>query len=173
MILNRSRAILHDCRHLLAELRQNPSEASWRTRWFATVIMLRAVGHVLEHEIKNSNDAEPQKIAQRWWKNLAQTGPEPAIFWQFIYDDRNALLKQYSFSASPSPRHMTAAASRARRARANTITGFTPLGVDVFDETPSYEMVLSPFTGRDARDVIEDAILWWDRQLHGIESGTA
>lgn len=27
---------------------------------------------------------------------------------------------------------------------------------------------LSPFTGRDARDVVDEAIRWWDRQLQAL-----
>src|SRR6266446_2510885 len=106
MTLRRSRAILDDCRHLLSELRQNPRDVSWRTRWFAAVVMLRAVGHVLEHETKDSTDVALRAAAQRWWKQLKEWEPEPAIFWQFIYDDRNALLKEYSFAATQSPGHL-------------------------------------------------------------------
>ena len=171
MTLNRTRAILDDCRHLLSELRQNPREVSWRTRWLATVVMLRAVGHVLEHETKNSTDAALRAAAQRWWKSLGESEPEPAIFWQFIYDDRNALLKEYSFTATQSPSRLARSEGRAGRSSSNTVFVFTPLGMEIFDETPSYEMVLSPFTGRDARDIIDEAIQWWGRQLQAIESG--
>jgi hypothetical protein len=173
MTLNRTRAILDDCRHLLAELRQNPREGSWRTRWFAAVVMLRAVGHVLEHETKNSADVALRAAAQRWWKNLKESEPEPAIFWQFIYDDRNALLKEYSFTATQSPRALARSEGPAGGSSAKGIFVFRPLGVEIFDETPSYQMVLSPFTGRDARDVVDEAIQWWDGQLQAIESGTA
>lgn len=61
---------------------------------------------------------------------------------------------------------------RAGRSSANTIFVVSPLGVEIFDEKPSYEMVLSPFTGRNVRGVVDEAIQWWDRQLQAIESGT-
>lgn len=131
--------------------------------------MLRAVGHVLEHETKNSADVALRAAAQRWWENLKESEPEPAIFWQFVYDDRNALLKEYSFAATPG--HSTTPGAPAGRSSASAISAFDPLGVGIFDETPSYQMVLSPFTGRDARDVVEEAIRWWDQQLRAIESG--
>ncbi len=172
MTLSRTRAIVDDCRHLLSELRQKPREASWRTRWFAALVMLRAVGLVLEHETKSSTDAAVRAAAQRWWKNLKESEPEPAIFWQFIYDDRNALLKEYSFTATESPGRLVGREGRAGRSSATVMFPFSPLGVEIFDERPSYEMALSPFIGRDARDVVEEAIQWWDRQLQAIELGT-
>jgi hypothetical protein len=171
MTLSRTRAILDGCCHLLSELRQNPREASWRTRWFAALVMLRAVGHVLEHETKSSTVAAVRAAAQRWWNNLKQLEPEPAIFWQFIYDDRNALLKEYSFTQTESPDRLARREGRAGRSSANMMFLLSPLGVDMFVERPSYEMVLSPFIGRDARDVVEEAIQWWEQQLQAIELG--
>jgi hypothetical protein len=172
MTLSRTRAIVDDCRHLLSELRQNPREASWRTRWFAALVMLRAVGHVLEHETKSSTDAAVRAAAQRWWNDIKQSEPEPAIFWQFIYDDRNALLKDYSFTTAESPDRLARREGRAGRFSANMTLLFRPLGVDMFGERTNYEMALSPFIGRDARDVVEEAIQWWDRQLQAIELET-
>lgn len=170
MTLTRTRAILDDCRHILSELRQNPREASWRPRWFAALVMLRAVGHVLERETKSSTVAAVRAAAQRWWNNIKQSEPEPAIFWQFIYDDRNELLKEYSFTPTKSPGRLTR--REGRRSSANVMFLFSPLGVDMFAERPSYEMALSPFIGRDARDVVDEAIQWWDQQLQAIELGT-
>lgn len=112
--------------------------------------MLRAVGHVLEHETENSTVAAVRAAAQRWWNNLKQSEPEPAIVWQFIYDDRNALLNEYSFTPTDSPGRL----------------------VRLEGKRPGYEMVLSPFIGRDARDVVEEAIQWWDQQLQAIELAT-
>jgi hypothetical protein len=43
-----ARLVLDDCRGALADLKEGVQGAEWRRRWIVTVVLLRAVGHVLE-----------------------------------------------------------------------------------------------------------------------------
>jgi hypothetical protein len=91
-----ARNVLDDCRYALTELRNDPQGAAYRVRWFGALAMLRAVGHVLRKvDAKSSPHLEQANSA--WWDNLQIA--RPAI-WQFIDDDRNALLKEYDYRAA-------------------------------------------------------------------------
>jgi hypothetical protein len=154
-----ARAVLGDCRIALLELRENPRGVQWRLRWCAVLTLLRAVGHVLSKVDASSTSIAPEfrDEAARWWKELNRTKPEPLIFWEFIEKDRNALLKEYRFSAEQ---------------------GIVMRGVlDVMllhhmpviaVAEPTYLMKDGPFAGRDQRDLVEEAITWWDDQLEEI-----
>jgi hypothetical protein len=61
----------------------------------ANMALLRAVYHALKNR-----DAQPDsrlRIAfDRWDRELGASKPAPAIYWEFIVDERNQLLKEYS-----------------------------------------------------------------------------
>jgi hypothetical protein len=155
-----ARAVLEDCRIALLELRADPRGVQWRLRWCAVLALLRTVGHVLSKVDASSTSIAPEfrDEAARWWKELNRTKPEPLIFWEFIEKDRNALLKEYQFSAEQ---------GIILRGDLNTVPlGALPLGASVAE--PTYLMKDGPFAGRDQRDVVQEAIDWWDDQLEEI-----
>jgi hypothetical protein len=68
----------------------------WRMHWTFAVVMLRTVGHVLVKVDRHKSARHKQTIDAYWtrWKGdrLANW-----IFWEFIEDERNNILKTYKF----------------------------------------------------------------------------
>ena len=66
------------------------------TAWLITITLLRAVGHVLAKADSGSSDAG---IAiDKQFAELKARKPEPVIFWRFIEEERNNVLKVYRFA---------------------------------------------------------------------------
>src|SRR3954453_7659961 len=96
-----AREVLARCEYLLAELRDKPTGIAWQTKLSAVIALLRSVGHVL-HKV-DANKSEPlKKAVEQWWKAINSTKPRPEIFWQFIDEERNLILKQGKFQAGQS-----------------------------------------------------------------------
>src|SRR5262245_46128563 len=93
-----ARAVLADCRGALAELVDGLEGATWRRRWITVVVLLRAVGHVLE-SVDGATSPRHQAANSRWWNSLKSSRPKPEIFWLFIFEERNAIVKEYQINA--------------------------------------------------------------------------
>jgi hypothetical protein len=93
-----ARLVLLDCEAALEDLRAGPTGLQWRTRWAAVVALLRSVGHVLQKVDAKSSRAMGQAIREAF-ADLKATAPEPRIFWTFIEEERNNILKEYRSSA--------------------------------------------------------------------------
>jgi hypothetical protein len=95
---------------------------------------------------------------------LKQTKPEPSIFWQFIEEERNSVLKQYRSRAG-----------QGVSIRVPTLYHNMKTGEQWSDPDPPlpplfhYTIVSGPFEGRDHRDVLREAIQWWAFQLDSID----
>jgi hypothetical protein len=70
------------------------------------------------------------------------------IFQGFIDNDRDLLLKQYDFCS-------VAQNVTVKLGDATTVT--------------TYEMLSPPFHGQQPRDVVQNAIKWWERELTEVE----
>ena len=83
-----ARAVLADCDQALEELKVARQE-TLRRRWLTMVALLRAVGHVLDKVDGATSPALRTVINQRY-AALKASRPDPAIFWHFIEEERNA-----------------------------------------------------------------------------------
>jgi hypothetical protein len=142
----RAREVLLDCERGLADFEAAGLTPYWRTRWIAVVALLRSVGHVLEKTDKKQSPGLEKAINQAW-NALKKTRPEPRIFWEFIREERNNVLKVYEIGA-----------------RLNiTITPGGPTGYNSFIRSGIYG-------GRDAVAVCREAIAFWGKHLDDIET---
>jgi hypothetical protein len=89
-----ARLVLADCREVLVHLRADPKGDEWRRLWVLTLALLRSVGYVLKNADARS-DSDLERIVDRKWRELAASNPEPAIFWSFVEQERNNILKEY------------------------------------------------------------------------------
>jgi len=144
-----ARLALDDCRQCLRMLRVEPEGPSWRVIWVATIALLRAVGHVLA-KADAPKDVALQRIVDAKWEAMKASKPAPAIFWEFIESERNDLLKTYETAA-----------------RTSVAVGGGKLGRP---NSYDYRIGSGIFAGRDQREVVEEAIAFWDEYLLDIEN---
>ena len=70
----------------------------WRINWVAGVALLRTIGHVLVKVDSKTSPAHAVAIGELWRK-FKSDREDAAIFWNFIEQERNNILKTYSFGA--------------------------------------------------------------------------
>lgn len=143
----RARAVLEDCRGALEDLNDRVQGNEWRRRWVAMLALLRAVGHVLQ-SIDAKRDPKFAEAINREWNCLLSSKPEPKIFWEFILQERNNIIKRYEIHAGQG------------------VTIDLTAGTAVHN----YPITAGPFSGKDQRVVVRMAIDWWDNYLKRIET---
>lgn len=149
-----ARKVLRDLRHAHELLEGEDDTTRFRVLWVAAISLSRAVGHVLKkvdygRSVKLSSEID--KAYSRW-----KSEPESnQIFYEFIDNERNSVLKEYEFGY---------------------LSGSTNIVVAVDGQEPELESLdllchLSEgiYAGEDCRDILLDAIEWWEIQLKEIE----
>jgi hypothetical protein len=97
------------------------------------------------------------------WSQLVASRPEPAIFWGFIDATRNAIVKNYRLSAGQG------VTVRPGAPVLNLNTGES-WGLPSGPTTYSYTLNDGPFAGRDQREVVAEAISWWEEYLARVDA---
>jgi hypothetical protein len=156
-----ARAVLLDCEAALDDLRTGATGLLWRTRWVAAVALLRTVGHVLD-KVDGERNPELRAAITSAYAELKQTRPEPKIFWEFIEEERNNVLKIYQFGVQ---QNVTV---RPGAPWTNLGTGESG---SIGGGPTTYEHLVrgGPFAGQDPRDVVGQAIEWWREYLDDID----
>jgi hypothetical protein len=156
-----ARKTLADCEaaHELLK-KENKDSSTWRVHWVACLTLLRAVGHVLDKADGDTDAKHRTAIAAKWeaWKANKDAN---AIFWNFIEEERNNLLKEYNFGVEPEPTYIV------------TNSGdriVTNEGEAIVTEEDFFRLSHVGFEGQEGRDVIGLAIEWWRKQLDEIEA---
>jgi hypothetical protein len=150
-----ARLVLADCEMALGDVEAGTATEVWRTRWVGLVALLRVVGHVL-----NNVDAEVSREAteaiRSAWMRLHDSKPEPWIFWSFIEDERNNVLKLYQLA----PR--------------KNIT-LRPGAVGQPSGPTTHELFFTggSYRGRPPLDVCRDAIAFWRAYVDEIDADIA
>lgn len=159
-----AREVLEDCRGALTELSDGVHGRQWRRRWLVAVVLLRAVNHVLDKVDGESTPAYRAAVS-KWWTRMKTTKPDPAIYWQFIEDERNNIIKQYRTVAGQG------VTVRLGGIELNLHTGeqsADPPGPAIYH----YTINSGPFAGREQRSLLAEAIAWWERELDTIDQAT-
>jgi hypothetical protein len=156
-----ARVVLEDCRGALADLVDGIEGSLWRRRWFAALALLRAVGHVLE-KVDASNEPAMGVAIRAWWKELKQSKASSPIFWEFIENLRNSAIKEYRLGADASSRLKMLRRPHVPPGRVRPRPGRTT-------RVHAYAVADGVFAGRDQRDVVAEAIRWWEQQLDRID----
>jgi hypothetical protein len=150
----KARTVLNDCKNAHTLLESELDETRFRLIWVAGVALLRAVGHVLQKVDAEHSPALKAEIKQLYegWKRNKEVN---AIFWQFIEDERNNILKEYEVGFLAGPIDVV----------------FDPNAESfAIDENLFAPIAYGLYAGEDGRDVIADAIIWWEVQLALIEN---
>jgi hypothetical protein len=147
----KAREVLDRCRHAHQKMGSNPTVPDWVLIWVGTIALLRAVGHELE---KDAESDTRLKQAHRAWLNTRKK-PNPPIFWDFILkeadvDVEHSVKFTLPISGGTIPRH-------------------APQPPPIY----TYQMTSGRFAGQDTRNLVRDAIKWWEKQLDDIEQEAA
>jgi hypothetical protein len=171
----RARLVLSDCQWTLQQFSGTVSGEPLRVSWVAVVTLLRAVGHVL-HEVDAKADADVRHVVDQKHRSCMGTKPLPAIYWQFIYRERNNILKQYRFGfvriieQTPDTTLYLGTGQTIRYQITRRTDGlafnYDALSVTGGPLPPQQRPITSliadgPFKGRSEKDVAEEAIRWW------------
>jgi len=143
-----ARRVLDSCRGAVDDLPDGIQGDAWRRRWITAVVLLRAVGHVLKN-VDSDQDHAYRDAIDAAWDSITTSKPNPLIFWGFIEDERNNILKE----------NLTVAGQ-----------GVTVhLGAKPWSEH-HYLINSGPFNGREQRDLLREAIAWWEGYLDQIDA---
>lgn len=167
--VQKSREVLQWCIYGSLKMAHQPTGPDWILVWAGTIALLRAVGHVLDKEGSDpKTDQRLQTAIKGHWSSLKKTKPNPAIFWKFIQEDRNILLKDGEFRAGQSVEIKLTGVSATFLTENQTPPPVSPQPPS--EPIYSYHMNDGDFVGRDPRDLVAEAIRWWEAQFQQIES---
>ena len=144
-----AKEILNRGRIALEMLEEENDFARIPVLWTAGVAIARSVGKVLQ-EIDAKDDPQLASLLKQLWPQWKQ---EP-IFKNFIEEERNLILKEGGGgSAATSKTQLTAGGER-----------FS------LDHTIYWPMHDGPYAGEDCRDVLREALDWWQAKLSELAS---
>jgi hypothetical protein len=155
-MLERAKMVLQDCIHAHALLEDEINLTTFRVLWVSGVALAREVGHVLRKVDAEENDKIKKAVSDVYdsWKNNKD---DNLIFWHFIENERNQILKQYKVGFFPGPVRLIVEKHK------------VPIGEYTVDDNLFCPIIDGPFAGEDCRDVLREAIDWWEKQLSSIE----
>lgn len=130
---------------------------AFRVLWVGAIAICRAIGHVLQKVDAASSPKMARAIdaAYRGWKTRPQDNP---VFFEFVEEERNAVLKEYEFGFLSGPVELVVAQSGEMSTLGDNL--FVPLSQ-------------GRFAGEDCRDVLGTSIEWWHSQLDLIDEAAA
>jgi hypothetical protein len=138
----RARRVLQDCKFALEKFESGPVIDEFRLTLVLCLTLLRSVGHVLKNEAQETTHLQ---VA------LDSTWPEKKrspIFIEFIEEYRNKVVKEYR---SP-------------------VRWVSHSSVEDNRSWMEYPITAGQYTGRDVREVIQEAIAWWEGYLVELET---
>lgn len=167
---DKARIVLQDCQHAVESHTLDLQGEELRVSWVAILTLLRAVGHVLDKVDSKLSPAMAQAIAE-WWADINVSKPEPAIFWQFIENNRNRVIKLYEHGlwrqlvlAGPETEGApTTILIDQANSRGGKITAHDGHVVSKLADG-------SAFAGQSERAVAFEACRWWRGVLDGIDA---
>lgn len=138
--------VLQDCREALGDFTDGLQGGRWRRHWILCVTLVRCVGHVLD-KVDGKPNTTLGSIVEEDYDKLKKSDPEPRIFWEFIEGERNNILKAYRISAGQ---------------------GVT---IHVGENKTTYHYVINEgfFKGWDQRDLLKEAISFWEQHIAEIK----
>ena len=155
----RARLVLQDVMFVRQKLENETGRIEWRLNWVLAVVLLRAVGHVLD-KVDGAADPSVRRYARKLHKSW-RTGDANAIFRDFIERERNSILKEYTFDVTEGPVPIVA--------YLQNHDGFDTIRQFLIEENVYRPMDEGAYFGEDGRTLVDEAIEWWTRQLDEID----
>jgi hypothetical protein len=152
----RARTTLDDAKFAAQLFNDARESRARRVHWIATCALLRAIGHVLDRVDCEQDEIVAAAIKEHWTAIRAIERERHGIFWNFIEPERNAVLKTYEFGFDDSDLARLESVPDGVSARREPNLSYMPALADGYD-------------GADARELIREALSWWEFQLVRIE----
>lgn len=149
-----ARKVLADCKTAYDLLEEETDVARFRVLWAAGVALLRSVGHVL-HKVDSVRDQQAAEAVDVAWRRWGANRETNAVFWEFIEEERNNVLKEYEVGFLSGPVEILVTPEDAPFTLGDNL--FCPLSGGRFE-------------GEDCRVIFAEAVAWWDRELTLIEN---
>jgi hypothetical protein len=161
-----ARRVLDDCRLAHAMLEGVTEPEHFRIIWVAALAMVRSVGQILDKiDGKDRSIKDAAKARYELWKGDTSNH---LLFREFIKKERDLIIHEYSSTLDPRSA-IPIALFNGRPA----LIGENDLAFnDAFrlDENIFRPLISGPWAGEDARDVLHEAIEWWESELRTIDA---
>lgn len=105
-------------------------------------------------KVDSKRDPQTAEAVDATWERWKANRETNAVFWEFIEEERNSILKQYEFGFLPGPVEVAVTPSDEL---------FT------LDDNLFCPISEGRFKGEDCRDVLAQGIAWWEKELSAIE----
>ena len=154
-----AKKVLGDLRQSYLMLENETHYESFRVLWVAAITLARVTGHILDKV--DSRQSETMRITvSNKWKNLKENKEDVVnkIFFEFIEDERNKILKEYEFGLLSSPIDLFVV-DTSSIPKIFTLDG----GIYIPLQNGFY-------AGTDCRDVLAEAIQWWEKYINDIDA---
>ncbi|WP_010197179.1 hypothetical protein [Psychrobacter sp. PAMC 21119] len=154
-----AKKVLGDLRQSYLMLENETNYESFRVLWVAAITLARAIGHILDKV--DSRQSELMKVTvSNKWKSLKENKEVAAnkIFFEFIEDERNKILKEYEFGLLSSPIDLFVVDT-------DSIPSKFTLGDGIYIPLQN-----GFYVGTDCRDVLAEAIQWWEEYINEIDA---
>lgn len=162
---HQARLVLDDCPLALDMLEGETDLGRWRVHWVAAVSLVRSVGYVLKKV--DGQDRVVDAVATSRFTAWRGSDPEHEVFREFIEKARNHVLKEYELGIHPAeeiPIVVQTLLQGDAGDPGTLIAEVAVLGGNI------YRPLLDGYReGDDARDVLSDAIRWWEAQLDAVD----
>jgi hypothetical protein len=162
-----ARQVVRDCRLVHAMLEDKTKPDRFRVLWVAALALVRSVGQVLDKI--DGQDRRTRALAKERYNLWRKDGPEHRIFRDFIKRERDLIIHEYRSSLDPRENPPIAIID----GRPVLISEGDPLVASAYtlDENLFRPFAEGHWCGEDARDVLLQAIEWWERELATIDGG--
>jgi hypothetical protein len=154
-----ARRVLDDARRAFDLLEKCEDDDLWRVYFVSCLALLRSVGHVLDRVDGEQSDSHRLAV-DRFWSGIKADKDRHGIFWYFVETFRNNVLKTYEFGAEPMTYGLVFSKAL------DLPGGHVDPGIYSSD---GIIVQHGPYSGHDARDLIQDAIVWWEGHLAELE----
>ncbi|KTB77303.1 hypothetical protein AO070_17190 [Pseudomonas syringae pv. syringae PD2766] len=156
-----ARQVLVDVEFVREKLEHETSMLEWRLNWVTAVVLIRAVGHIL-NKVDGKAFPAVRKLANELHQEWKAGGASDEIFKNFIEEERNNIIKEYEFGVSEGPVPIVAVMQ-------DSVTGEFFEQRAVIDENIYRPMRGGFYEGEDGRTLLDDSITWWKKQLDRID----
>ena len=153
-----ARQVLDDLRKVHKILEDETTDDGWRLNWILAVTLARAVGHVLSKvDVAEGRVSKAHSdSAYAAWK---RDQSEHNIFRNFIEVERNSVLKEYESTVLQSDNLPILVDD-----------GNGSMSVEILTENLYRPIEYGEYAGSDARDILGEAIDWWEAELVKLET---